>query len=65
MAGNMSTKKKVLLIIILTFVIAGHICLFAAGGSWRTAGIALLAVDLVTGFMVIGALQEFRKMEKK
>lgn len=65
MAGNMGTKKKVLLTIILTFVIAGHIWLFAAGGSWRTAGIALLVVDLVTGFMVIGAVQEFRKTEKK
>ncbi len=54
-----------MLTIILTFVIAGHIWLFAAGGSWRTAGIALLAVDVVTGFMVFGALQEFRKMEKK
>ena len=51
--------------IILTLIVAGHVVLFAAGGSWRTAGIALLVVDLLTGFMVIGAVQEFRKMEKK
>lgn len=61
----MSHKKKILLMIILTLIVAGHVVLFAAGGSWRTAGIALLVVDLLTGFMVIGAVQEFRKMEKK
>ncbi len=61
----MTKKKKILLTIILTVVIAGHVLLFAAGGSWRTAGIVLLVVDVMTGFMLIGAVQEFRKMEKK
>lgn len=61
----MTKKKKVLLSIILTVLIAGHVVLFAAGGSWRTAGIVLLVVDVITGFMLIGAVQEFKKLEKK
>jgi prepilin signal peptidase PulO-like enzyme (type II secretory pathway) len=61
----MSKKKKFLLTVILAVVGAGHVWLFAAGGSWRTAGFALLVVDVITGFMVIGALQEFKKLEKK
>jgi hypothetical protein len=61
----MSKKKKILLIVILAVVIAGHLWLFAAGGSLRTAGIVLVIVDVITGFMVIGAIQEFKKLEKK
>lgn len=61
----MSKKKKILLMIILTVVIAGHVMLFVAGGSWRTAEVALVVVDVITGFMVIGAVQEFKKLEKK
>ncbi len=61
----MSKKKKILLMLILTVVIVGHVLLFAAGGSWRTAGIVLVAVDVITGLMVIGAVQESKKLEKK
>ncbi len=61
----MSKNQKILLIIVLAVVIAGHVSLFAAGGSWRTAGIVLVVVDLVTGFMLIGGIQEFKKLEKK
>ncbi len=61
----MSKKKKILLTIILAVVIAGHLGLFAAGGSWRTAGIVLVVVDVITGFMLVGAVQEFKKAEKK
>ena len=61
----MNKKRKILLIVILAIVVAGHALLFAAGGSWRTAGIVLVIVDVITGLMVIGAVQEFKKTEEQ
>jgi len=61
----MSKKRKILLSLILAVVIAGHVWLFAAGGSWRTAGIVLVVGDVITGWIVMGAVQEFKKAEKK
>lgn len=61
----MSKKRKVLLTIILAVVVPGHVWSFAAGGSWRTAGIVLVIVDVITGWIVVGAVQEFKKAEKK
>ena len=57
----MTKKRKIALVIILAVVLAGHVALFAAGGTWRTAGIALLVVDVVSGWFILGGLHEFRK----
>jgi uncharacterized membrane protein len=59
----MPKKRKIALAIILAVVLAGHVALFAAGGTWRTTGIALLVVDVISGWFIIGALHEFKKAE--
>jgi hypothetical protein len=61
----MHRKRKVLLIIVLAVAIAAHIALFAVGGNWRTMGMILIAVDVVSVLFVLGAVREFRKLDEK
>lgn len=62
---NLSSAKKIVLGIIGSVVIALHIALFLAGGGWRTAGIALLVVDVFTGMFLFGAIKEVKKLDEK
>ncbi len=59
----MTTKKKIALLAISVLILLGHAALFIAGGTWRTAGIALLVVDVFVGLFVLGAVKETRKLE--
>jgi len=61
----MARKRKVLLIVVLAIAIAGHVVLFASGGSWRTMGLILVAVDVISVLFVVGAIQEFKKLDQK
>ena len=61
----MTRKRKSLLIIVLAGAIAAHIALFAVGGNWRTLGMILVAVDVVSVLFVLGAIREFRKLDEK
>lgn len=61
----MARKRKVLLAVVLVIAVAGHVALFASGGSWRTMGLILVAVDVISGLFVVGAIQEFRKLDQK
>jgi len=61
----MTRKRKTLLIIVLSGAIAAHIALFAVGGNWRTLGMILVAVDVVSVLLVLGAIREFRKLDEK
>ncbi len=61
----MSRRRKVALIVVLAVVIALHVALFTAGGDWRTMGLVLVAVDVVSIFFVLGAIREFRKLDEK
>ena len=58
----MTTRRRFVVEVILTIAIAGHIALFAAGGSLRRMGIALVIVDVVSGLFVIGAVRGMRKL---
>jgi hypothetical protein len=42
-----------------------HVALFAAGGSWRTLGKALIVVDVISVWFVVSAVREFRKLDEK
>ena len=60
----MSIGRKVLLGIILTIILAAHVALFAAGGSWRTMGKVLIVVDVISVWFVVGAVHEVRKLDR-
>ena len=61
----LSNKKKIALLVILTVVVAAHVALFVAGGSYRTLAEVLLVVDVVSAFFIVGAVKEFRKLDQK
>jgi hypothetical protein len=61
----MKNSRKILLAIILAIFLAVHIALFAAGGSWRTLGKVLIALDVVSIWFVVGAVREFRKLDQE
>jgi hypothetical protein len=61
----LSNKRKIALLIILTIVIAAHVALFVAGGSYRTLAEVLLVVDVISAFFIVGAVKEFRKLDQK
>jgi len=61
----MNRKRKALLIIVLAVAIAAHIALFVVGRNWRTLGMTLFAVDVVSVLFVLGAIREFRKLDEK
>lgn len=61
----MSARRKIVLAVVLLIVIAGHLALFIAGGTWRTLGVALVAVDAISAWFVFAALRELRKMDKE
>jgi uncharacterized membrane protein len=60
----MSSGRKIVLGAIAAILLAAHVALFAAGGSWRTMGKALLIVDVISIWFVIGAMREFRKLDE-
>ncbi len=61
----MRGKRKLLLIVVLAAVIAVHLALFAAGGSWRTVGMVLVAVDVFSGLFILGGMRELRKLDQR
>ena len=65
MRQRMTRKRKALLIIVLALAIATHTALFAASGYWRTMGMILIAVDVVSVLFVLGAIREFRRLDEK
>jgi len=60
----MSTHRKLVLAVILMLVASDHLALFAAGGTWRRAGLALIAVDVISAWFVFAAVHEVRKLNK-
>ena len=61
----MGKKRKVLLTVVLAIVIAAHILLFTMGGNWRTLGLILVVVDVISALFIVGAIREFRKLDEK
>jgi hypothetical protein len=61
----MRKRRKAALAIVLAVVLAAHIALFAADGSWRTLGKVLIVVDVVSIWFVMGAIREFKKLDEK
>ncbi len=61
----MSTRRKVVLVIIIAILLGVHVALFAAGGTWRTLGLALVTVDVVAGWFAFAAVREMRKLDKE
>ncbi len=60
----MSYRRKLILTVIVLLIVALHVALFAAGGSWRTLGKVLVAVDIFSGWFVFAAIRESHKLEK-
>ena len=60
---TISLAKKAVLIVAGSVFLVLHIALFLAGGEWRTAGVALLVVDVVTGMFLFGAIKEAKKLD--
>jgi hypothetical protein len=61
----MTTRKKVLLTVILVVLVGIHVALFAAGGTWRTMGLALIGVDLFSAWFVFGMVREMKKLDRQ
>jgi len=62
------TRKRtgvLIVVVVVVVLIAAHVALFAAGGSWRTMGLVLVAVDAISALFVAGAIREFRKLDEK
>jgi hypothetical protein len=39
--------------------------LFTMGGNWRTLGLILVVVDVISALFIVGAIREFRKLDEK
>jgi len=65
MLGIMSARKKALLAVIVALLIGVHVALFAAGGTWRTMGLALIGVDVFSAWFVFGAVHEMKKLDEQ
>jgi hypothetical protein len=63
--ASLTTKRKIVLALILLIVVAGHVALFVAGGSYKTLAEVLLVVDVVSAFFIVGAVREFKKLDEK
>ena len=61
----MTWQRKVVFSIVLLVIVAGHVALFMAGGSYKTLAEVLLVVDVVSGFLIVGAVREFKKLDEK
>ena len=61
----MTKKRKIGLFIVLAIVIAGHVALFMAGGTYKTLAEVLLVVDVVSAFFIVGAVREFKKLDER
>ena len=59
----MTVRRKALLAILLAVFITVHIALFMAGGRLRTAGKALIVIDVISAWFVVAAVREARKLE--
>ena len=62
---GMHRNRKVMLVIVLAIIIAIHVALFAAGGHWRSMGKVLVGVDIFSGWFIVGAIREVRKLERQ
>jgi hypothetical protein len=60
----MSIRRKLALAVVLLVIVTLHVGLFAAGDTWRTLGKVLIAVDAISGWFVVAAIRESRKLEK-
>ena len=61
----MTAGRKRALVLVLAAILAGHVALFAAGGSWRRLGMILVGVDVVSAALVARALRQFRKLDRE
>jgi hypothetical protein len=61
----MTGRKKIVLGAVIGVVLAVHVSLYAAGGTWRPMSLALLAVDVFSAWFVVGAVREFKKLDRK
>jgi len=61
----MTWQRKVVFSIVLLVIVAGHVALFMAGGSYKTLAEVLLVVDVVSAFFIVGAVREFKKLDEK
>jgi hypothetical protein len=61
----MSGRKKALLAVIVVLLIGIHVALFAAGGTWRTMGLALIGVDLFSAWFVFGVVREMKRLDQQ
>jgi len=59
------SRRKIVLVVILLVVIAGHVALFVTGGTWRRLGLGLVVVDVISAWFVFAAVREMRKLDKE
>jgi hypothetical protein len=61
----MNGRKKALLSIVLVVLVGVHVALFAAGGTWRTMGLALIGIDVFSAWFVFAAVREMKKIDRQ
>jgi hypothetical protein len=61
----MNGRKKALLSIVLVVLVGVHVALFAAGGTWRTMGLALIGIDVFSAWFVFAAVREMKKLDRQ
>jgi hypothetical protein len=61
--ARLTKKRKLALLVLLALIIAVHLALFSAGGSYRILAEVLLVIDVVSGFFIVAAVREFRKLD--
>ncbi len=61
----MTGKRKIVLLVVLGIVAAGHIALFRAAGVYRRLAEVLIIVDVLSLWFVAGAVREFKKLDDK
>ena len=61
----MTRRRKAVLIALVLGALAVHAWFLAAGGTWRTLGLALLAVDAFSAWFIVGAVREARKLDRQ
>ncbi len=60
-----SPRRKLVLLVILLVFVAVHVALFAEGGTWKTLGLVLLALDAFSGWFLFAAIRESRKLDQQ
>jgi len=61
----MNGRKKALLSIVLVVLVGVHVALFAAGGTWRTMGLALIGIGVFSAWFVFAAVREMKKLDRQ